>query len=1538
MRCARKVRDRVFQWLENRVSIFPMIGKTGRGFSNDWKIVLAAGLLAATVSWAADVAPSNGPYAGGNVVLVTNAAPDIGNGSDITNVVLGGVGTTNLTGQGANWVAFVAPATGSAGLKNIMVQSVSAGDTTLAGAYTVNPAGVIPPEQHSGIQATITLSSAGLNGARGARGVILAGANADDFSGWSVDSAGDVNGDGLPDLLVGAAGADPSGVPSAGETYLIYGRSNGLPALITLTNTWFNGTNGVLLAGAQQGDESGCSVSSAGDVNGDGYSDILIGALTADPSGRGGAGETYLVYGRSNGLPALITLTNTWLDGTNGVLLAGTKSGGRCGKSVDSAGDVNGDGFSDMLVGADSYGGWPSAAGETYLVYGRSNGLPALITLTNTWLNGTNGIILAGAVINIVCGWSVSAAGDVNGDGFADILVGAPKAFPSGRDNAGEAYLVYGRSNGLPALVTLASTWLDGTNGVLLAGARAYSQLGLAVNSAGDMNGDGYDDILVGAGGENRSYLVYGRSNGLPALITLTNTWCDGTNGVTLAGARTGDACGSSLSAAGDVNGDGLPDFLVGADRASPGGRGSAGETYVVYGRSNALPALITMTNTWLDGTNGVLLAGALANDWSGCSVRSAGDANGDGYDDILIGASYADPSGRNIAGESYLVYGGELFDAVYVIPSSGPFAGGFQVTINGSNLCNGADITNVTLCGVAVTNIVSQSATQVVVWAGASDHVGPGDVRVFSTSFGETMQSNAFTYNGSGIQVSGPAFGPVAVGGKATNFFTVSNSGTEDLLITAATNNGPGAACFNVSALEGKTVSPGMASNFPVIFTAAAAGTVTATCYTVNNSPTSNYSFALCGKAYALSASNGPYAGGNTVTITNGYFGTITNVTVGGVAATIQDSGDSWVRIAVPAAGSVGVKDIVIQTSDNGDLTLAAVYTVNPAGRIGWTTDASAWTNLGGGMDGCLGVLACDETNLYAGGWFTTAGGQPASCIAQWDAAAGAWTNLGSGMDGAARALARDGTNLYAGGEFMTAGGETVSYIAKWDAATGAWTNLGGGMDSTVYALAWDGTNLYAGGSFTTAGGAPANFVAQWNPATESWANLGDGMNSEVRALAHDGTNLYAGGYFTTAGGAQANYVAKWDAASGAWTNLGAGMDSCVLALLHDGTNLYAGGGFSTSGGGPGNFVAIWDPATGAWTNLGAGMNSDVYALAHDGTNLYAGGNFTSAGGVTANRVAKWNPTSRSWTNLVAGMDSDVYALSYNGSHLYAGGCFTTAGGVSANYVAKWLPRIIDYSGVEPSSGAVNGGFRVTIAGANLGNGADITNVTLCDVSVTNIASQSATQVVVWAGSSGGTATGAVRVFSTSFGETEKSNAFTYESPSLVTLCDVALVLDNGHLQLCWRTTTETETLGFDLYREAAGAWVKVTAAMIAAQGWPNGGVGASYCVADPGARVDGTYRYQLVEYETTGGIQEYGPFERSVWTPRLHSVTASPAGIVLQWLSREGDTYDVFKARDARADYLPAVSGLPATPPVNAWTDQTDSAGAAFYRIEAK
>ncbi len=177
----------------------------------------------------------------------------------------------------------------------------------------------------------------------------------------------------------------------------------------------------------------------------------------------------------------------------------------------------------------------------------------------------------------------------------------------------------------------------------------------------------------------------------------------------------------------------------------------------------------------------------------------------------------------------------------------------------------------------------------------------------------------------------------------------------------------------------------------------------------------------------------------------------------------------------------------------------------------------------------------------------------------------------------------------------------------------------------------------------------------------------------------------------------------------------------------------------------------------------------------------------------------------------------------------------------------------------------------------------------------------------------------------------------YSYTEPSLVRLADFALRTENGQVMVCWQTAAEIETLGFDVLREEAGAWVKVNTTMVPALGWPQGGAGASYCVADPGANVTDTFRYKLVEHETTGGTREYGPFEQSAWTPRVTSVSVTPAGMVIQWPSRDLETYHVFRAAGLDAIYEPVAAGLPATPPVNAWTDPVESAR-GFYRIEAR
>jgi len=181
---------------------------------------------------------------------------------------------------------------------------------------------------------------------------------------------------------------------------------------------------------------------------------------------------------------------------------------------------------------------------------------------------------------------------------------------------------------------------------------------------------------------------------------------------------------------------------------------------------------------------------------------------------------------------------------------------------------------------------------------------------------------------------------------------------------------------------------------------------------------------------------------------------------------------------------------------------------------------------------------VAVSGTDVYAGGYFTTAGGSTANYIAKWDGSS--WSALGSGMNERVFALAVSGSDLYAGGRFTTAGGSATNSIAKWNGTN--WSSLGSGIISVVYALAVSGGELYAGGRFSNIGGSPATNIAKWNGS--SWSALGSGMNGGVYALAVSGSDMYAGGLFTTAGGKVSTYAAR------------AYLEQPYLSILHSGPN----------------------------------------------------------------------------------------------------------------------------------------------------------------------------------------------------------------------------------------------------------------------------------------------------------------------------------------------------------------------------------------------
>jgi len=408
----------------------------------------------------------------------------------------------------------------------------------------------------------------------------------------------------------------------------------------------------------------GYSVSDAGDINNDGYDDVIVGAYSYSSS----TGRAYIFYGGSS------------LDATPDVIMTGQTTGDSFGSSVSGAGDINKDGFDDVIVGAGSYG---SSTGRAYIYYGGVS------------MDNIADVTMTGEAASYF-GGSVSGAGDVNGDGYDDVIIGASNY----NTFTGRAYIYYGGVS------------MDVTPDIIMTGEGIFNFFGLSVSRATHLNNDIYSDVIVGAFGYNsnagRAYIYFGSSS------------MDNIADVTFNGVASGDYLGCSVSGVGDVNNDTYSEVIVGAYGYST----STGRAYIYFGGLS------------MDNTVDITMTGEATGNMFGISVSGADDVNNDTYSDVIVGAyGYSSNTGR-----AYIYYGGSSMNNTVDVTMTGIATNNYF----GSSLSGAGDVNNDTYSDVIVGAYrYSTSTGRAYIYSDNSAPL-PVEVTSFSASvIGSTVKLN---------------------------------------------------------------------------------------------------------------------------------------------------------------------------------------------------------------------------------------------------------------------------------------------------------------------------------------------------------------------------------------------------------------------------------------------------------------------------------------------------------------------------------------------------------------------------------------------------------------------------------------------------------------------------------------------------------------------------------------------------------------------------------------------------------------------------
>ncbi len=423
--------------------------------------------------------------------------------------------------------------------------------------------------------------------------------------GASIAGVGDTNGDGKDDILLSAV-EDPD-ASGEGAAYLLLGPADGEHGVAAAN---------ARLLGAASASNAWPAVAGAGDRNSDGYHDLLVGA-SGNSGGAEASGAVYLVRGPVAG--------DLYLTGANATL-HGVTNNDNVGRSVDGAGDVDGDGVDDIIVGAPGWGTSMSGRGAAFVVTQELSGTASIESAA---------VRLYGESSGDTAGWSVAGVGDTNGDGLADMLVGAPYQ-STGVTHNGAAYLLLGPASTDGSLASQA---------IELRGPNEEAQAGYSVDGAGDFDGDGHDDLLIGARWDASGGVASGTAFVVLGPVSASGALTDAD--LKALGSNEDDYAGHAVSGAGDLNGDGKGDMLVGAYGHDVSGANS-GAVYLVLGGASG---------TFQLNDADAIVAGEQAGQQAGVSVAGVGDLNEDGAADFALGAWYY--QGDNISNGAGFVFHG---------------------------------------------------------------------------------------------------------------------------------------------------------------------------------------------------------------------------------------------------------------------------------------------------------------------------------------------------------------------------------------------------------------------------------------------------------------------------------------------------------------------------------------------------------------------------------------------------------------------------------------------------------------------------------------------------------------------------------------------------------------------------------------------------------------------------------------------------------------------------------------------------------------